>query len=97
MSKRYGRNQRRKHREAIADLKQSCVHLSSMVDKTAHTNVELATEVERLKNHIRHWNEEIKEVIGEWSGFMSEPVRADVQDWLREVNVEPPIQGVRRC
>lgn len=65
MSKRYGRNQKRRHRERIAALEVSEQRLG---DRAARSERALST----LRSEVADWDEEIRRLLGSYSAFQKD-------------------------
>lgn len=70
MSKRYGRNQKRRHRQMISDLTKSALVASQGAE---HARRSLAL----LKSAVSDWDEEIRRLLGTDTAFRFETARHD--------------------
>lgn len=86
MARRYGRNQRRAHRERIAQLD---ADLHSCEDYAAKS----FSAVQRLENQIDEWEREICRCLGPYSALLPEPACMVVEHFerLRVLPVREPV------
>jgi hypothetical protein len=80
MSKRYGRNQRRRHREKIAALDAS---VGAWATLAGH----LGKKQEDLEDLLRGWDAEVRRLLGENSAFRMGTAKEEVQDiqWFNQI------------
>ncbi|WP_432475338.1 hypothetical protein ACRRRS_21820 (plasmid) [Brucella anthropi] len=72
MAKRYGRNQRRKHREQIAALEGT---LGAKDDIHRKELRQLFRELDRVRSLIVAWDNDVRELVGRYSAFVIETLR----------------------
>lgn len=83
MSKRYGRNQRRKHRERIAELETATRAADVIVQQ-------LAAEADRLTRQIEDWDTRIRSILGPYNVLRLSMPKV-YRDDLPERGFEAPI------
>jgi hypothetical protein len=69
MSKRFGRNQRRRLREGLAKAEKATAIWRDLWNKADTEAAQRAVEVRHLKYRIHEWDEEIKRLLGPHSAF----------------------------
>lgn len=84
MSKRYGRNQKRRHRDRIAALEQS-----QEMDRALLSRV--SSELSSLRSEVEQWDEEIRRLLGEHSALRRETHEVLSRNPLREVPIRMPV------
>lgn len=84
MSKRYGRNQKRHHRERIAALEQS-----REMDRALLSRV--SRELSSLESEVKQWDEEIRRLLGEHSALRRDTPEIVSRNPLREMPIRMPV------
>lgn len=80
MAKRYGRNQRRRHREEIANL---------TVDIQRHIQIasNAVNQYDELYRRVRDWDDDIRLLLGGYSAFLFETARVKTDEPVSRVPV----------
>lgn len=84
MGKRYGRNQKRRHREQIAALHETHVIDRALLDRTSMRAAELDSE-------MREWDEEIRRLCGEYSALRRVTPELKSRHPIREMPIVEPL------
>lgn len=96
MSWRYGRKQKRAHREMIADL--ACVNfnLQKRLDSAREEYRSERQKLNRLGDVIRDWDSEIRSLLGPYTSFSINDTtyRVDHPDQIRQMAVMPPLPRI---
>lgn len=69
MAKRYGRNQKRAHRQKIAELKKQLISLGaqkSLAEARARQN---ADELFKLETRVKQWSDQLRKAYGEFTSL----------------------------
>jgi len=95
MGNRYGRKQKRAHREMIADL--ACVSrsLQTRLDGARNDYRRERAKVSRLEDIFQNWDREIRSLLGPYSSFSINDAtyRVDHPDQIRRMPILPPVSG----
>lgn len=96
MSRRYGRKQRRAAREMLLD--QACVirNMQSRLTDERVANRGLRNKVGFLQQLIKHWDSEIRGLLGPYTSFAIEDAtyRVDSPDEIRRMPVMPRLSSM---
>lgn len=90
MAKRYGRNQRRKHREQIAELESK---LSAKNAVHREKILELVRELGNVQSLIVAWDNDVRAMLGDYSAFLIETGRIK-HGKVFDVYLNSPLQPI---
>lgn len=87
MAKRYGRNQRRRHREAISQL-------THELHEEADRALQLYRDLHLLKEKVEEWDADVRRLLGTYSAFRFKTAKWKTDERLRRIPIEldvPPL------
>lgn len=91
MGKRYGRNQRRRHREEIAALHSQVGRFKEAHERESGLARHFANRVRELEDLIREWDSELTSLFGHYTALRSKPALHEGQP-IRQLPVRRPVR-----
>lgn len=91
MGKRYGRNQRRRHREEIAALNSQVGRLKEAHERESGLARHFASRIRELEELIREWDGELTSLFGHYTALRSKPALHEGQP-IRQLPVRRPVR-----
>lgn len=73
MAKRYGRNQRRRHREMIDGLEAKIETMNLAFEKESGLRAELSGKLDALRTLVAQWDADVRQLLGAYSAFRLRP------------------------
>lgn len=94
MGKRYGRNQKRAHREEIARLADNAVRLDRALEMEAGLRSDITARLRALESKVEDWDNDIRELLGRYSAFLVDTARLKASEIMRRIPIEEPARRV---
>lgn len=89
MSKRYGRNQKRQHRERIAELERQIDQAKARAANAVMRANKAVDSLEVLKREVERWDKEIARILGGQSALRKDVASMESRHPVRELPVFP--------